>query len=152
MKGIKMSGKIKYRFWDEVNRSYIKVVGLRLNEGEVRLLLVDKDGFEYYTLAKNGYVIERSTGFEDVNGIEIYEGDILTLSLPHEEIEPGDCEAVHFEDGCLCLGKDSRRTPVGSYLTNWRVVGNIHENPELLNPSESTSLDSRSQELKGGAK
>jgi hypothetical protein len=71
------------------------------------------------------------TGLKDENGKEIYEGDIVFRDILGEdeiyvvEYNPSDagynpfCVAGEFNDECI-LTKHSR------------VIGNIHENPELL--------------------
>ena len=74
--------------------------------------------------------IEQYTGLKDKNGREIYEGDIVTLNGEWEEIEHGDCSIVAFENGCFRVG-DGYENEAGSYLSDWRIIGNIHENPEL---------------------
>lgn len=76
-------------------------------------------------------VWEQSTGLKDKNGKEIYEGDIVTLNGEWEEIEHSDCAIIAFEDGCFRVG-DGYENEAGSYLSDWRIIGNIHENPELV--------------------
>ena len=65
--------------------------------------------------------IGQFTGFYDKNKKEIYEGDIIK----------GLCRnwVVFFQEGLF-------KTKVGQYLLEgeFEIIGNIHENPELLNP------------------
>ena len=73
-------------------------------------------------------IIEQCTGGEDRNGKLIYEGDIL---------EGGGCRYVVKWDEFLhgFYGYDNNKTcfSLGNSLANNSVViGNIHENPELL--------------------
>jgi hypothetical protein len=66
------------------------------------------------------------TGLKDLDGKEIYEGDIQDYGNGRKII-------VEFEDGCFGL-----RMPNGDFERTWlrlnkfKVVGNIYENPELL--------------------
>lgn len=75
--------------------------------------------------------IEAYTGFKDRNDKEIYEGDIVTLNGEWEEIEYSDCSVITFKDGCYRVG-DGYDNEAGIYLADWRIIGNIHANPELL--------------------
>ena len=71
------------------------------------------------------------TGIKDKHGVEIYEGDIIKWK------EEGICFSVRWsqEDcGYICM----RDLPLSSgsmnqqYLDHFEKIGNIHQNPELL--------------------
>ena len=71
-------------------------------------------------------VIEQYTGLKDKNGKEIYEGDIVKAGGRIYEV-------AWFEKdgGWFCFREnDSVYTPL--YHLKGEVIGNIHENPELL--------------------
>ena len=89
----------------------------------------DFDFHEFYSSCEADN-IEQYTGLKDKNGKEIYEGDIVTLNGEWEEIEHGDCSIVTFENGCFRVG-NGYENEAGNYLSDWRIIGNIHENPEL---------------------
>lgn len=120
-----------------------------MKELKFRAWDIDCHRFEYFEIGENndcygmfrvaankfGSVIEQYTGLKDENGREIYEGDIVTLNGEWEEIEHGDCSIVTFENGCFRVG-NGYENEAGSYLSDWRIIGNIHENPELLEEEE----------------
>jgi uncharacterized phage protein (TIGR01671 family) len=71
------------------------------------------------------------TGPKDINGKEIYEGDILyELSFDGDAIL---CEVV-FSNGAFML-KEGEITDSFLYdsAKDMEVIGNVYENPELLN-------------------
>lgn len=71
------------------------------------------------------------TGLTDKNGKKIFEGDIL------KNIESGRIVAICYSGCSFCYshngtiyGIDDSET--GLEMNEWEVIGNIHDNPELL--------------------
>jgi hypothetical protein len=65
--------------------------------------------------------IQQFTGLLDRFGVEIYEGDVI-------DFENGYVSAIRFEDGCFLLDDCIFRND----LSHGIIIGNIYENPELL--------------------
>jgi hypothetical protein len=95
--------EIKYRIYDHNNKEYFYPDILELNKG-----------LEY----------EQYTGLKDCNGKEIYEGDICNQVFSDKAFTG----FVTFEPtrGYTLSNKE----PL--WIHNIEIVGNIHENPELL--------------------
>jgi hypothetical protein len=90
----------------------------------------DSQGFDFFNAGEeygspdplcNISPFERFTGLRDINGKEIYEGDIV-------QNEQGFISAIEYSDEEARFGTRTFVFDVNS-LT---VIGNIHENPELL--------------------
>lgn len=99
-----------------------------------------------YDVIENGTLCE-SSHLRDSDGVEIFEGDILEVSIARKPFgnfyEPlrGVCV---FENGCFCFSvlpsayELDYNYPLHDYIGNKqdrdvRVIGNIFDNPELLN-------------------
>lgn len=117
------------------------------------------DSWDRYIILTD--TIGQFTGLHDKNGKEIYEGDVLFVRewknlamgmFDHEERELfslEDCKGellyesqrvVYFEEGSMCAGdycistlwdKQDKRHQYPIFEVE--VIGNIHDNPELLN-------------------
>ena len=81
------------------------------------------------------------TGMTDQNDANIFEGDIVEAVLTegtHGGFSWGR-HVVIFDQGAFCL-KDRRgmNTPMCNYSASvkFKVLGNIHDNPELMEVSE----------------
>ena len=74
--------------------------------------------------------IMQFTGLKDKNGKEIYEGDIVSHSLDNSTIP---LSVVSFEDGMFVFSDKEYTTELIESLDYCEVIGNIYENPELLN-------------------
>lgn len=80
-------------------------------------------------------ILEQFTGIKDNNSREIYEGDVVRTSISHESTRlPHMGEVVYDpEYCCFCTKNLGGNTPFLRHAINDReVIGNIHENPELL--------------------
>lgn len=78
--------------------------------------------------ADTGYCSElmQSTGLADVNGKEIFEGDIVLIY--DEKISK-----VFYSQGSFCVDILNGGTPLHAFSSKQlEVIGNIYENPELL--------------------
>lgn len=133
---------IKLRFWDKENKSmvyqnkeslfplsYYKIVCDCFTDFEFRLFKLKNNtmNFEEVESVKMQY-----TGLIDINGKEIYEGDILRHFKRHKDkllkIEVSPSYGVYAQENY------NTKILIGESNTHlyFEVIGNIYENSELL--------------------
>ena len=101
------------------------LIGQQLNEINPNIPTVEQ---------LNDVVITQWTGLHDKNGKEIWEGDVIGYDNsgfdPSEGDSPRIVETVLFESGCFT----TKSFPIYELTEdNIEVLGNVHENRELLN-------------------
>ena len=135
--------ELKFRAWDIKNNHYVNVHRLILDQfGAIDYADVVYNG-KLYKLYPSEVIIEQYTGLEDKNDKEIYEGDIVKTKSP---------DMPNFNAGAIVMQQQmyliintptyndprhSHSETLGYYCdTECEVIGNIHENPELLEAKE----------------
>lgn len=115
--------ELKFRVWEEREKEY-----------DTWSYILDESGNlcrnVYGALIgcdKKDYIVEQYTGLKDKNGNEIYVGDILLDDIG----EPCEPWIVKFDDGKF-IGEIQGVVEDLFELTYLEIIGNIHENAELL--------------------
>lgn len=122
--------EIKFRAWDKDKQRYSR-------QDEQSFLVENNEAESYNVSAVSfGYELEQFTGLHDMNGQEIYEGDIVKLHFV--SLYPDDnIGFIDYRNGLgYCFNFDeaivSPEYWTGNDFYTIEVIGNIHENEELL--------------------
>ncbi len=128
--------KTKFRaFYPETKQMIYGNANRAVIDFEGKVLVMDNISGNY--VVPKDFVLMQSTGLHDKNGKEIYEGDIVKLKLTNEfnstEIRIGEC-----------FWNDKTAQWTFKFESNWEypacdwvaIIGNIYENPELLESNE----------------
>ena len=81
---------------------------------------------DVYTI--NPETVGRYTGFTDKNSTKIFEGDIVEAYKYGEEKH---IKTITFRNGCFYFGNWNFAEFLDKFRL-YKVIGNIHDNPELL--------------------
>lgn len=130
-----MSRDWSYRVWDKQEKTYSDKA-FSIDQHGIPYVQ-DEDG--YWEEASARYVFEFSTGLKDMNGKMIREGDIVSYLKSNYEI--------YFDkvQGWRGIRRGTHSAiPIGETVYNMtinpvgkpEVIGNIHENPELIGGEE----------------
>ena len=120
---------IKYRAWDKEKEKMISHEDLMNQDWNLLRPMAQPH--------TSNWLMLQYTGLKDKNGKEIYEGDVLIYENALGERAKDKEGIVVFEKAAFRFSpihfKYEHSAPINSYTKRHVVIGNIHENPELLN-------------------
>ena len=128
--------EIKFRAWDRINGMFRKQQMIKepsLSRSDISKGCRINDIFK-----DDEFIWMQYTGLKDSNGVEIYEGDLLSIQIVRDAKKT---VTIVFEDGAFGVkdelfgwGYGKEFYPLKTIINNHKVeiIGNIHENSELL--------------------
>lgn len=130
---------IKFRAWNKVDKFMTVPLDIQLGS----------DGYIYWieAMGLNGehdegdldvFELEQFTGLKDVNGNDIYVGDIIKFFGANKKVKTKNefgiivYKADRYGAGFNSIIQNKEHGYGGINIAQDIVVGNVHENPELL--------------------
>ncbi|EJV42126.1 hypothetical protein IEK_05792 [Bacillus toyonensis] len=136
--------EIKFRAWDEVEDKMIPFnkLWLEMEDGYGGVREFDSSTGKYEECTSE-FVLMQYTGIKDKNGKEIYEGDVLDLSLDENSVirceivyeSPSFCRKWHNKNTIRLRQREIEPMAWNTHIL-YEIIGNIYENPELLKRGE----------------
>lgn len=130
--------EIKFRAWLKEDKRMVNVETMDFTDKSIQYLKKSEIN-NAYILRRESFVdveLMQYTGVKDKNGKEIYEGDIIKYKFPYDR-RLNHISPVKFLETETSFGVKDRygieiplyRITTGNFF---EVIGNIYENPELL--------------------
>lgn len=124
--------ELKFRVWDTELKQFTSPNVHHLTKTN-DILEIELDHSIRKISGEDRFEIQQYTGLKDKNGVEIYEGDIISIKF-------FNCDSITYKviwdqlnAAFLGLTKKGSMSGIYGVGSNVEVIGNIFENPELLN-------------------
>lgn len=120
----------KFKAWDKVLKRFVPVACLYFNENSnfIGVFTGEEIDGEWTVVRKEHLELVQFTGLKDKKGIDIYEGDVCRTryysAMWRENLET--VQAVVWDEDESSFGLRKKN------MANIEIIGNIYENPELL--------------------
>jgi len=137
--------EIKFRAWDKIDEKMLYPKNTQLNyHGESSDIGWTALQYGRYSETKYRIILLQYTGRKDKKGKEIYEGDLIKGQQEGICVVGYDDESASWE---LFIGEDVIEDLIASEK-HYKVIGNIFESPELLNPTNQSVRSHKAKKQK----
>ncbi|TLQ24779.1 hypothetical protein FEZ42_10355 [Lactiplantibacillus plantarum] len=127
-----MATMIKFRAWNgyrKIMADYVSAIQNGDTQGTPSSVNVIVDGKnETWDIKNDDVELLQFTGLTDVNGNEIYDGDLVRLTDDLED----PIYKVTFDEAKFEISGGGVCYDLNEEFMNCEVIGNVHTNPELL--------------------
>lgn len=133
----------KFRAWDKVQNKMLLPDNIEFINGQAYWAEASTDGNGGYS--NDGKVdgigalfeLEQFTDLKDVSGKDIYEGDIVKSNYKYAQ--PNISQIIMEDGNSYITGEDlatGNEMLVSDHIGEIEIIGNVHENPDLLEESK----------------
>ena len=131
---------LRFRAWNKATKAMYEVddiMSIDFGRSEISVKTLFFERTNYYKF--DDIVLMQSTGLTDKNGKEIFEGDILSVETDEEnvkvEVSWDSKHALFVFESKKYNEKQALAELVEDNAYPFKIIGNIHTNPELLEVS-----------------
>ncbi|CAC6435223.1 TPA: hypothetical protein RVR59_001167 [Staphylococcus aureus] len=120
---------LKFRAWDKLGKEMHKVSAIDFSSKGARIIRlagVQSNGKGDHKRWHSSVELMQSTGFKDVHGVEIYEGDIV------QDCYSREVSFIEFKEGAFYITFSNVTELLSENDDIIEIVGNIFENEMLL--------------------
>lgn len=120
----------KFRAWHKEWKSMLNADDVWIIDFQSRCIQYDVDEYVMCIVDFKDIHLMQSTGMNDKNGVEIFDGDIVKVEVPNTAMS-GIYGVRRFRSGAWRIDRRTDGRELWLTVEDAEVIGNIYENKEL---------------------